>query len=196
MRYFFVANSLALLSRVTARTFTVRDLASRHCFRLMSGKGLQCLSFHNLVRAVFSQPLVVVLNFCYQAGGITLYAYVYTKLSFEGLSRCLRTSTLLPTFLTMQLGKPDYIMAPQPTKSIVLSSRWEAGAYTAVSFTVPDNWKAGRIWVLILPTSSTCRLYHNNRAGETAILVPTLVQIPVWMVGVTEDFSVILIQEL
>lgn len=24
---------------------------------------------------------------------------------------------------------------------------WEAGAYTAVSFSVPDNWKAGRIWV-------------------------------------------------
>ncbi|KAJ3550540.1 hypothetical protein NM688_g5052 [Phlebia brevispora] len=24
---------------------------------------------------------------------------------------------------------------------------WEAAAYTAVSFTVPDNWKAGRIWV-------------------------------------------------
>lgn len=23
---------------------------------------------------------------------------------------------------------------------------WEAGAYTAVSFYVPDNWKAGRIW--------------------------------------------------
>ncbi|KAJ3556649.1 hypothetical protein NP233_g6777 [Leucocoprinus birnbaumii] len=23
---------------------------------------------------------------------------------------------------------------------------WEAGAYTAVSFSVPDNWKAGRIW--------------------------------------------------
>ncbi|KAI0801783.1 thaumatin-like protein [Irpex lacteus] len=23
---------------------------------------------------------------------------------------------------------------------------WEAGAYTAVSFTVPDNWKSGRIW--------------------------------------------------
>jgi hypothetical protein len=23
---------------------------------------------------------------------------------------------------------------------------WEAGAYTAVSFSVPDNWTAGRIW--------------------------------------------------
>ncbi|KAF9448441.1 thaumatin-like protein [Macrolepiota fuliginosa MF-IS2] len=23
---------------------------------------------------------------------------------------------------------------------------WEAGAFTSVSFTVPDNWKAGRIW--------------------------------------------------
>lgn len=24
---------------------------------------------------------------------------------------------------------------------------WEAGAFTQVNFTVPDNWKAGRIWV-------------------------------------------------
>ena len=78
-------------------------------------------------------------------------------------------------------------------------SRWEAGAYTAVSFTVPDNWKAGRIWVLLLPTSSTPKLYHlyhNDRAGVTATSVPTLVRIPVWMVGVTEVFSVILIREL
>lgn len=25
--------------------------------------------------------------------------------------------------------------------------RWEAASMSKVSFTVPDNWKAGRIWV-------------------------------------------------
>lgn len=27
--------------------------------------------------------------------------------------------------------------------------RWEQGAYQAVSFFVPDNWQAGRIWVSV-----------------------------------------------
>jgi len=38
------------------------------------------------------------------------------------------------TDLNVGTATPDY-----PTG-------WEAGAYTAVSFSVPDNWKAGRIW--------------------------------------------------
>lgn len=25
--------------------------------------------------------------------------------------------------------------------------RWEAEAHTSISFSVPDNWKAGQIWV-------------------------------------------------
>ena len=36
---------------------------------------------------------------------------------------------------------------------------WEQRAYQAVSFSVPDNWKAGRIWV-----SATHTLPHNERA--------------------------------
>lgn len=31
--------------------------------------------------------------------------------------------------------------------------RWEAKAFTAVSFFVPDNWKAGRIWVRMISTA-------------------------------------------
>ena len=30
--------------------------------------------------------------------------------------------------------------------------RWEALAYSSVRFTVPDDWKAGRIWVRIMHT--------------------------------------------
>jgi len=36
---------------------------------------------------------------------------------------------------------------------------WEAAAFTARSFSVPDNWKAGRIWVGI--RSSLIALYRD-----------------------------------
>lgn len=42
----------------------------------------------------------------------------------------------------MHLQKPIFHMLKR-----YFHFRWEAGAYTAVSFYVPDNWKAGRIWV-------------------------------------------------
>lgn len=45
------------------------------------------------------------------------------------------------------LGKsmsPPFIAYPDLTHVFL---RWEAGEYTAVSFYVPDNWQAGRIWV-------------------------------------------------
>ncbi|KAJ3726455.1 thaumatin-like protein [Lentinula guzmanii] len=34
----------------------------------------------------------------------------------------------------------------QATASPAYTTGWEAGAYTAVSFSVPNNWQAGRIW--------------------------------------------------
>jgi hypothetical protein len=32
-----------------------------------------------------------------------------------------------------------------------MPNSWEAPAGTSVSFNVPNNWKAGRIWVRIIP---------------------------------------------
>ena len=81
-------------------------------------------------------------------------------------------------------------------KSLIQCSSWEAAAYTAVSFTVPDNWKAGRIWVrgwLILVTRG---LEKANRADVTAISPPIPVQTLVWTVDAMEGSSVIPTQEL
>jgi hypothetical protein len=33
------------------------------------------------------------------------------------------------------------------TAKPAFATGWSAGAYTAVSFSVPNNWAAGRIWV-------------------------------------------------
>ncbi|KIP10799.1 hypothetical protein PHLGIDRAFT_115150 [Phlebiopsis gigantea 11061_1 CR5-6] len=40
---------------------------------------------------------------------------------------------------------------------------WEAGAYTAVSFSVPNNWKAGRIWA-----RRDCDFSNTNPATQCA----------------------------
>lgn len=58
---------------------------------------------------------------------------------------------------------------------------WAQNAYQAVSFSVPDNWKAGRIWV-----SVTLDLYKilshslNYRLAATATSAATPVPTPAW----------------
>lgn len=73
---------------------------------------------------------------------------------------------------------------------------WEAPQFTAVSFTVPDNWKAGRIWVCSIVD---CYRYSSDivsRPDVTAILATTQAQTHVLMGGATGDYYVILILEL
>jgi hypothetical protein len=45
------------------------------------------------------------------------------------------------------------------------ASRWESPPYTSAQFSVPDNWKSGRIWVRIfsfLPNSFTARAWLHS----------------------------------
>lgn len=59
----------------------------------------------------------------------------------------------VPNFATGSVLRPRiYVQALM----IRLFISWEAGAFTSVSFSVPDNWKAGRIWVGIISGSDLC----------------------------------------
>lgn len=51
---------------------------------------------------------------------------------------------------------------------------WEAAAYTSRSFSVPNNWAAGRIWVGLIYLSHTSTLSHPRRlaAIATSLLIP------------------------
>lgn len=40
--------------------------------------------------------------------------------------------------------------------------RWEAQAFSSVSFQVPDNWKAGRIWVRLLQVNQSSILVADH----------------------------------
>lgn len=50
--------------------------------------------------------------------------------------------------LPTQLGND--LTSSIPEFSLTARSRWQANAYTHVTFSVPNNWKAGRIWVCTL----------------------------------------------
>jgi hypothetical protein len=85
--------------------------------------------------------------------------------------------------------------APILIEAIAIHS-WEAGAYTAVTFTVPDNWTAGRIWVCIhnlLDIIGERGTHHGQRRDDvTATSLPTLDQTLVSMAAATEVSFVIL----
>jgi len=80
--------------------------------------------------------------------------------------------------------------------------RWEAASYSKVSFTVPDNWKAGRIWVCgnfradISCQKADIAPYCFTRRVVTAISGITLGPIHAWTAAATVDCSVILILAL
>ncbi len=74
--------------------------------------------------------------------------------------------------------------------------RWEADAYTSVSFSVPDNWQAGRIWVSVIIRLIEFATYNICcRPAETAT---SMIPIPLpnaWMVAATEVLNVTLRRE-
>ena len=53
-------------------------------------------------------------------------------------------------------------LAPIETAIALINNncRWQADAFTAVSFSVPNNWQAGRIWVRLFPRSSHMSHIH------------------------------------
>lgn len=46
--------------------------------------------------------------------------------------------------------------------------RWEAQAFSSVSFQVPDNWKAGRIWVRFLQVNQSS-IFNADHASPRHI---------------------------
>lgn len=62
------------------------------------------------------------------------------------------------------LSPPGMILPASREIAIVLifnnHCRWQADAFTAVSFSVPNNWQAGRIWVRLFPGSSHMSHIH------------------------------------
>ncbi|KAI0044122.1 thaumatin-like protein [Auriscalpium vulgare] len=75
-------------------------------------------------------------------------------------------STVLGRTLTVYNGCPFTVWPAMFTDLNVGSARpnyptgWEAAAYTHVTFTVPDNWRAGRIW-----GRRNCNFSGNNGAN-------------------------------
>ena len=106
--------------------------------------------------------------------------------------RYLQISTLRLTYPTSQLGeKVEYTLC-----GVVLtklrSRSWQADPYTSVSFQVPDNWKAGRVWVSypIGILISTCTQTQSRVEESVNLAKPNLVLIRARREGAMEAFSV------
>jgi hypothetical protein len=73
---------------------------------------------------------------------------------------------------------------------------WQANSHTSVSFEVPDNWQAGRIWVRLQTLSTLRFVTANYRDDVIAISRPTPDLTLVSMVVATAVLSVILTRVL
>ncbi len=80
--------------------------------------------------------------------------------------------------------------------SLSMYPRWAANAYTSVSFSVPDNWQAGRIWVNFDAPSIEPAAYNIfYRPAETAISTMATQQLNAWTAAAMEVLNATLRRE-
>ena len=71
---------------------------------------------------------------------------------------------------TTLLGESELFAFSESMLTYIQSHRWAQNAYQAVSFSVPNNWQAGRIWVSDMLCRSVFTHEFPSRLGVTVTL--------------------------
>jgi hypothetical protein len=144
---------LLQLPSATARTFTVVNLCSYTIWYVPAH--FSCAAYRGVLTFLLrrSRPAV---------GAVLLLPL--PPPSPKCSLRSTLTSPLHKMCRNSQRGVFQHLFLTTPL--IYLSiSRWESPPYTSAQFSVPDNWKSGRIWVRIfsfLPNSITARAWLHS----------------------------------
>ena len=82
--------------------------------------------------------------------GCKVFILPSVRAEIKRAHRCSQTYLLAQQYLAFRLGTFNGHLSDYPLNVLTFCiPSWEAPPSNSVTFVVPDNWKAGRIWVCL-----------------------------------------------